>query len=61
MSRCEEYRQKMLDTEAEIKRLEEWPTVRENDRNRDYKIKLLKQELVSWKHKWEQSLKYGGC
>ena len=65
MSRCDEYRQKMLDTEAEISKLENtWPSVWDDDQqiqNRNRKIKALKQEATSWKDKWERSLKHGGC
>jgi uncharacterized coiled-coil DUF342 family protein len=66
MSQCARWRQKMLDTQAEISRLENdlQTSVRislEEGRDIERKIEVLRQEAASWKKKWERSLKRGGC
>jgi uncharacterized protein YlxW (UPF0749 family) len=66
MSRCDEYRKKMLDIQAKISRLENdlSSSVRislEEGRDIEREIEVLRQEAASWKDKWERSLQHGGC
>lgn len=60
MSRCEEYRQKMLDVENEIRKLGDdydmW-----DDRPRQRKIQTLEQHRQILEEKWKQSMRRGGC
>lgn len=62
MSRCEEYREEMLNTEEEIRKLEyNMPPLGNERESHKRRIEALKKEASSWKEKWERSLKRGGC
>jgi hypothetical protein len=61
MSRCDEYREQMLAVEREIRRVKEWPSVREDDRDRRSRIEALERQKEVLKSKWEGSMRRGGC
>jgi hypothetical protein len=61
MSRCDEYREKLLEVEEKIRKLEGWPSVRESDLSRHREIDLLERQRQVLKDKYDRSLKRGGC
>ena len=61
MSRCEEYRQQMLEVEDKIRELEDEIVIEIDSRPRQRKIETLKRKREVLEDKWERSLRRGGC
>jgi len=62
MSRCDEYREKIIDNEEKIRKLRDWPSVDIPTAARDRRnLELLEQQLEALKDKYERSLRQGGC
>ena len=60
MSRCDEYREKMLDVENKIRELRDQYDIWD-DRPRQRKIEALERQKEALKDKWERSMRRGGC